>query len=359
MASRFELGKDNFKLLFVAHHLITDAYSWQILVEDFQQLCQQHMVGKPLELPPKTSSYRQRVLELIKYANSEEILNELPYWETFKDKKMPILPENTNSHETDLELINHFSYENTQLVLNDLPSFYNASFNEILLTILTLSFQEWSKQTGFWLLIWANGRQQIEQGNDYSRTIGWYNYLYPSYLEIVKENQQNYPVAIQSIKHQILAIPNKGIGFALLKYLSYNENVRDVMNNIPRCLINFNHRGKSLALIDDLKEFSIKSTNEQHERSFDINDSLAEFLLKNINELEQFDELKESSEISKENAKDEIRIEVDIINNKLQISWYYHDRRYIDNRISEWSEIFVKILNEMITEVIKSKKMNQ
>jgi NRPS condensation-like uncharacterized protein len=45
------------RLLMVAHHLIMDAVSWRILVEDLESAYLKSSMGEPIELPPVSASY--------------------------------------------------------------------------------------------------------------------------------------------------------------------------------------------------------------------------------------------------------------------------------------------------------------
>ncbi|MDF5813224.1 condensation domain-containing protein [Pseudomonas aeruginosa] len=46
------------RLLLVIHHLVVDGVSWRILFEDLQTAYRQLLVGQAVELPAKTSAFR-------------------------------------------------------------------------------------------------------------------------------------------------------------------------------------------------------------------------------------------------------------------------------------------------------------
>ena len=77
---------DSGRLLLVAHHLVVDAISWRIILEDFQSIYTQLLMtrshGSHIEprLPLKTSSYQTWARRLTDYAHSQTIENELGYW---------------------------------------------------------------------------------------------------------------------------------------------------------------------------------------------------------------------------------------------------------------------------------------
>ncbi|WP_435607574.1 condensation domain-containing protein, partial [Streptomyces ardesiacus] len=69
------------RLLLVAHHLVVDAVSWRVILEDLETLCGQVRRGEALVLPQKTSSWRQWAARLAEEAGSETTAAELPYWQ--------------------------------------------------------------------------------------------------------------------------------------------------------------------------------------------------------------------------------------------------------------------------------------
>ncbi len=74
------------------------------------------------------------------------------------------------------------------------------------------------KQTSFTIHLEGHGREEIEEGVDTSRTIGWFTSLFPVTLTLPDINQTNLEAIIIAIKEQLRAIPNKGLGYGILKY---------------------------------------------------------------------------------------------------------------------------------------------
>lgn len=68
----FEMGKGlPDRLLIVVHHLVIDGVSWRIFLEDLQTAYRQAVQGGPIDLPPKTTSFRQWTERLRRYAETE------------------------------------------------------------------------------------------------------------------------------------------------------------------------------------------------------------------------------------------------------------------------------------------------
>ena len=67
------------RVLWVVHHLVTDAVSLRLLLEDFQRAYQALVAGDAPLLPPKTASYKAHVEAAWQLGASEEVGAELGY----------------------------------------------------------------------------------------------------------------------------------------------------------------------------------------------------------------------------------------------------------------------------------------
>lgn len=197
------------RIFFAAHHLVIDAVSWRILVEDLQHLYHGEM------LPQKSSSYRQWVASVKNYAQSHTA--EIGYW---KDQ-MSSLPE----HEPTVERTKlggddiagsyggmSLCQEKTKTLLQGINGAYHTEVNDILLTALAYALQECQGNRVHGITLEGHGREFIDSQIDVSRTVGWFTTLYPVSL-LVKATLGE---SIKGIKEGLRKIPNKGIGYGAL-----------------------------------------------------------------------------------------------------------------------------------------------
>ncbi len=85
-AAYFDFGEGQpGRLLLAIHHLAVDGISWRPLLEDLESAYRQIKAGKKVELPAKTSSYKEWAERINKYAESEALRLELPYWKAATD----------------------------------------------------------------------------------------------------------------------------------------------------------------------------------------------------------------------------------------------------------------------------------
>ena len=87
----------------------------------------------------------------------------------------------------------------------------------------------------------GHGREDIATDIDVSRTVGWFTSLFPVVLSL--NNLSEPGSALKSIKEQLRQIPNRGIGYGLLRYLRGDKNLREKLENLPQAEILFNYLG--------------------------------------------------------------------------------------------------------------------
>ncbi|MBF0200239.1 MAG: amino acid adenylation domain-containing protein [Desulfamplus sp.] len=71
---------DGDRLFIVMHHLLGDAVSWRIIMEDLQSAYEQHLEGKPIKLPPRSHPFAVWASAMEDYASGDELQREKSYW---------------------------------------------------------------------------------------------------------------------------------------------------------------------------------------------------------------------------------------------------------------------------------------
>ena len=72
----------------------------------------------------------------------------------------------------------------------------------------------------------GHGREDIIAHADISRTVGWFTTIFPVVLAL--EPNLNPGDALKRIKEQLRRIPNRGIGYGLLRYLTQDADVQSL-----------------------------------------------------------------------------------------------------------------------------------
>ncbi|MEU4414034.1 amino acid adenylation domain-containing protein [Nocardia salmonicida] len=226
------------RLIVVAHHLAIDSVSWRILVQDLIAAWAQVAAGATPALPEIGTSMRRWSHALTEQAHSEARLAELPYWQQVVNGPDPLLgarhlDPGTDQGRTVRRLDIEVDENTTTALLTTLPRLFHGSVTDALFATLALALVRWRARRGVdepsaLLRLEGHGRQEeVVPGADLSRTIGWFTNLYPVRLDLadidVEDALAGGPAmgtAIRRAKHDLAAVPDKGIGFGLLRYLN-------------------------------------------------------------------------------------------------------------------------------------------
>ncbi|MBY8943659.1 non-ribosomal peptide synthetase, partial [Pseudomonas tolaasii] len=227
------MADGNQRLLLVVHHLVVDGVSWRILLEDLQQAYRQ------APLPAKTSAYQHWAQQLQAHAGT---LNaQLPFWQAQTvDADLPCdNPRGGLQNRLGSKLETRLGTEHTRQLLQDAPAAYRTQVNDLLLTALARVISRWSGQAAALIQLEGHGREDLFDAVDLTRTVGWFTSLFPLRLQA----QGEWSDAIKSVKEQLRAVPDKGLGYGLLRYLAAPE-VRETLETLPVPRITFNYLGQ-------------------------------------------------------------------------------------------------------------------
>ncbi|HLV44289.1 MAG TPA: condensation domain-containing protein, partial [Aggregatilineales bacterium] len=217
-----------------------------VLLEDFQTAYAQISAGQPVQLPPKTTSFKYWAQRLENYAQSAEVREELAYWHALAERPARPLPvdfpggENRErrAHTIGVAL----TEAETEALLRDVPAAYRTEINEVLLTALAVALSEWTGDTRVLIDLEGHGREDLFEDVDLSRTVGWFTTVYPVMLDLT--GAQGVGEQVKAVKEQLRAVPRRGIGYGLLRYLSEDDEVRARLANVPQPQIAFNYLGQ-------------------------------------------------------------------------------------------------------------------
>ncbi|HZE68259.1 MAG TPA: amino acid adenylation domain-containing protein [Pyrinomonadaceae bacterium] len=249
----------NAYLLIVIHHLAMDGVSWRILLEDLEALYQQFSDGQKPSLPPKTTSFKTWAERLIEHARSGALRDELNYWLSPGDSSPARLPLDevggTNTVATARTISVSLKADETRALLQEVPVAYRTQINEVLLTALVRALAPWTGSRSLLMDLEGHGREEILEGVNLSRTVGWFTTIFPVLLD--GGHAQSAVESLQSVKEQLRRIPNRGIGYGLLRYASGDSNVAEKFQSLPQAEVRFNYLGQVDRVLLDSSMFSI------------------------------------------------------------------------------------------------------
>jgi amino acid adenylation domain-containing protein/non-ribosomal peptide synthase protein (TIGR01720 family) len=234
------------RLLAVIHHLVVDSVSWQILLEDLQTAYQQLSAGKMIHLSPKTTSFKHWAERLTDYAQSAELRQELPYWLAAPRAhvgRLPVdYPGGANTVTSARTVSISLSSKETEALLQEVPRAYQTQMNDVLLTALAQAFARWTAEHSLLIDLEGHGREEMVEGVDLSRTVGWFTTVFPVLLQL--EHAATAAAALKAVKEQLRGIPKRGIGYGVLRYLSQDAGVTEKLRALPQAEVCFNYLGR-------------------------------------------------------------------------------------------------------------------
>ena len=249
------------RLLLTLHHIAVDGVSWRIILQDMTQAFEQLQQQETIQLPLKSSSFQKWGEFLLDYAHSDGFELEKDYWISQTQEQVPALPVGNCSVDNNcLAASEVVSFEltsaETDALLNQCTSTYRTQINDLLLSGLYLGLREWTGQSKFRIDLEGHGRESITDSVDLTQTVGWFTSIFP--LNLIAESNASISNVIKTIKEQLREVPNKGIGFGLLK--RYSADQAGISDALPSDIL-FNYLGQFDQSVNENSQFQAASEN--------------------------------------------------------------------------------------------------
>nr|WP_262880400.1 non-ribosomal peptide synthetase [Pseudomonas paralcaligenes] len=238
-----DLADGSQRLILAIHHLAVDGVSWRILLEDLQQAYEQACRGEAVHLPARTSSVKAWAERLQQQAGVGALQEQLEFWAAQlegvdthlpgADAQARLLTGEASSVQTHLDA--HY----TSQLLQEAPAAYRTQVNDLLLTALARAINAWTGQAELVVQLEGHGRETLYDDIDLTRTVGWFTSMYPVRLR----TNDDLGTSILQVKEMLRAVPDKGLGYGVLRYLGSVEQ-RERLQRLPEARVTFNYLGQ-------------------------------------------------------------------------------------------------------------------
>ncbi|HWM02052.1 MAG TPA: amino acid adenylation domain-containing protein, partial [Actinophytocola sp.] len=240
--------------------LVVDGVSWRILLPDLALAWSRVREGRSPVLPAVGTSARRWVHALAAEAAVESRVAEVDLWRRVLEGPDPVLGSCLPDPSVDtMSTVDSVRVELpaavTEGLLTTLPAVFNGGVNDGLLAGLAMAVARWRARRGLTepstlVRLEGHGREEgVVPGADLSRTVGWFTSMFPVRLDVsgfdLDEAFLGGAAAggvVKAVKEQLLAIPDKGIGYGLLRYL--NQETADELAAYPAPQLGFNYLGR-------------------------------------------------------------------------------------------------------------------
>jgi non-ribosomal peptide synthase protein (TIGR01720 family) len=218
---------DQDRLLLIIHHLAVDGVSWRILLEDLSMLVKGLQSGE--EVPAvKSISYRQWYDSLVRYGKSRRLQVQKGYWEEVVRSYVPLPSDKDDEgamrQSDSRNWVVRMREGRTRQLIQEAPRAYQTEINDLLLCALAMTLSEWSGRDRVVIGLEGHGREELAEGLDTSGTVGWFTSLYPVKLETGVG--LGIGDMIKSVKEQLRRIPDRGVGYGVLRYMNREESMQ-------------------------------------------------------------------------------------------------------------------------------------
>ncbi|WP_437671269.1 amino acid adenylation domain-containing protein [Sorangium sp. So ce131] len=198
------------EVMVVAHHLVTDAVSLQIIVEDLLSA-----IEGGREVLPEVTSFADWLHALRSVAGSPAFADEEAFWaeairRAFPADEIPVDHEAVQDYEgARAHLARSFDRATTQKLLDRLRDVFRIQPLEALVAALAESLSGWMPRERITMALEGHGRDELDERVDLSRSVGWFTAVYPVTLEITDDRAQR----IRAAKQAVRAVTRGGAGF--------------------------------------------------------------------------------------------------------------------------------------------------
>jgi len=268
------------RFLLAAHHLVVDGVSWRILLEDLAAAYEQIRCGSGPDLPPKTTSFKAWAERLTEYSRTPAALAEGAFWtDPLRSRPRPVptdrnaLGEDPTCRSPGIEsstrtLPTRLSREETSALLHQATVTYGARINDLLLAALSRALESWGGP-GPWLIdLEGHGREEIFEDVDLSRTTGWFTTMFPVLLDAgAARGREDAFATVDAVRRVLRSIPNHGIGYGVLRFLSARGTSVPDGSVPPTAEICFNYLGQLDGMVTPAGPFSFAGEPLQETRS--------------------------------------------------------------------------------------------
>ncbi|MEV4130078.1 amino acid adenylation domain-containing protein [Nocardia sp. NPDC049707] len=233
----------------VLHHLVTDGVSWRILLPDLA------IAAAGGALVPVGTSFRRWA-----YGQTEqapERMAELPLWQQMLATPDPVIGSAALDPAVDVVATmgrcrTTVDPDIANTALTTLPDQFHCGPDDVLLTGLAMAVRRWRDRTTALLTMEGHGRSEtLVRGADIAHTVGWFTSIYPVAIDVTGIDLDDAfagggaaGTAIKTVKEQLRAVPDKGIGYGMLRY-QHPESAA-ALADAPIPQLSFNYLGRAL-----------------------------------------------------------------------------------------------------------------
>ncbi|WP_225830130.1 non-ribosomal peptide synthetase [Streptomyces sp. NK08204] len=251
------------RLLLAVHHFAVDGVSWRILLADLAAAWDAVAAGRDPVLAPVATSLRGWAARVASAEGIERHRAELPVWQGVLRDAVPLVAGELDAERdvtgSEGRLSVTLPAADTTPLVGQVPAVFRSGIQDVLLTAFGLAVGRWRARrsgadgadgTPVVLDVESHGRHEhLVDGVDLSRTVGWFTSVHPvrldpgalSWDEVTGAGSE-LADAVARTGRQLRAIPERGLGYGLLRHL--DPETAPLLAALPAPQVLFNYLGR-------------------------------------------------------------------------------------------------------------------
>ncbi|HYN96501.1 MAG TPA: condensation domain-containing protein, partial [Pilimelia sp.] len=214
------------RLLIAVHHLAVDGVSWRILLDDLETAYRQAAEGRAVALEPGGTPFTQWAHRLAGHVAAGGLDDALAYWTAAGDTTvggdmtagLPVDHDGEPTAASTRAVEVRLGRADTDALLHRVPDAYRTMVNDVLLSALGRVLAGWTGRRRVAIALEGHGREELLDGVDLSRTVGWFTTQFPVSLELPAA--PDWGATLKAVKEQLRAVPHRGLSYEALRYLT-------------------------------------------------------------------------------------------------------------------------------------------
>ncbi|EST33059.1 hypothetical protein N566_19670 [Streptomycetaceae bacterium MP113-05] len=234
------------QLVLVAHHLVVDAVSWRIVLEDLDLALSAAREGRDPALQPEGTTHRQWTAELRRRAIDPQVTDRVAA--ELSRLAAPSGPSGSSVDEraagvegAACRADRSFTTAQTEALQEALVTRLGGTMEEGLLTAAARAHARCTGRERIVVELESHGREQVQPDIDLSRTVGWFTTLAPLPVDTTGEN----PLAtLWDVRSRLQGTVHRGLDHGVVRHLAEAPVRGDAPGPPPSPDLNVNHLGR-------------------------------------------------------------------------------------------------------------------
>ncbi|WP_168711452.1 non-ribosomal peptide synthetase [Streptomyces sp. RKND-216] len=234
------------QLVLVAHHLVVDAVSWRIVLEDLDLALSAVAEGRDPVLEPEGLTHRQWTAELRRRAIDPQVTDrvaaERSQLSAPGGPAGPFAGERHAGTEGEAcRAVRALTVEQTEALQEALVTRLGGTWEEGLLTAAARAQARRTGRDRIVIELESHGREHVREDLDLSRTVGWFTTLAPLPVDTTGES----PLAtLWDVRSRLQGLVHRGLDHGVVRHLSADPAHEDPSAPPPAPDLNVNHLGR-------------------------------------------------------------------------------------------------------------------